>query len=148
MKGNVLPTPRFTPVKKLSAGAASPYTNISPTALPTDGASDTLSFSTKVESARSKTQVTWGLASKARDGYRPTDEIASFSLVLVVPAGLFFSELWLRTSNHTMQELFTSLMAKESFSVAQSQNRRLLKLQDITDIMHNQVCVRARTGMR
>lgn len=38
-----------------------------------------------------------------------------------------------------MQELFTSLMAKESFSVAQSQNRRLLKLQDITDIMHNQV---------
>lgn len=30
-------------------------------------------------------------------------------------------------------------MAKESFSVAQSQNRRLLKLQDITDIMHNQV---------
>ncbi|CAN0513544.1 unnamed protein product [Ectocarpus sp. 12 AP-2014] len=35
-------------------------------------------------------------------------------------------------------ELFTSLMAKESFSVAQSQNRRLLKLQDITDIMHNQ----------
>lgn len=47
----------------------------------------------------------------------------------------------MRPSNHTLQELFTSFMAKESFSVAQSQNRRLLKLQDITDIMHNQVCV-------
>lgn len=44
------------------------------------------------------------------------------------------------------QELFTSLMAKESFSVAQSQNRRLLKLQDITDIMHNQVIRRLGLG--
>ncbi|CAM9541797.1 unnamed protein product, partial [Laminaria digitata] len=35
-------------------------------------------------------------------------------------------------------ELFTTLVAKEAFSVSQSQNRRLLKLQDITDIMHNQ----------
>ncbi|CAN0014917.1 unnamed protein product, partial [Choristocarpus tenellus] len=35
-------------------------------------------------------------------------------------------------------ELFTALVAKESWTVAQGQNRRLLKLQDITEVMHNQ----------